>query len=269
MTIKMVDKSIHKNEFKLRLLLTNGCNRNCKFCLNDFQSKPIRNPKYISKYTVQKATTAYKEETKGQFPIQIYLSGGEPLSHPLAHEITILTKAYDKETRTTLCTNGDFLSTSPHFNIRNHIDCLHISAYSKDPNTRDKAVKLNADIQCVHSTSNPYVDIEFLKYYLDVGLRVKVFQDFFDNGSDYMDFINEVNHKLPKSPISYRHTGVQENRGKGCSGCDKKCITLKALWVFPDGGTTPCPQSNKREYPVYTTEWNTVMKQAIEFHKTS
>lgn len=34
------DKRIHQDEFKLRLLLTNACNKNCVFCLNDFQDKP-------------------------------------------------------------------------------------------------------------------------------------------------------------------------------------------------------------------------------------
>ena len=36
----MIDPMIHANEFKLRLLLTDRCNRRCSFCLNDFQRKP-------------------------------------------------------------------------------------------------------------------------------------------------------------------------------------------------------------------------------------
>ncbi|MFW6272886.1 MAG: hypothetical protein ACOC2U_03805 [bacterium] len=48
MNLPEIDKQIHANEFKLRILVTNDCNKSCKFCLNDFQPKPLpRNEKYI------------------------------------------------------------------------------------------------------------------------------------------------------------------------------------------------------------------------------
>ena len=47
MTEELFDKQIHRNEFKLRLLMINACNRNCGFCLNDFQEKPNGNPLFL------------------------------------------------------------------------------------------------------------------------------------------------------------------------------------------------------------------------------
>ena len=38
--MSLFNKLIHQDEFRLRILMTDGCNKNCSFCLNDFQKKP-------------------------------------------------------------------------------------------------------------------------------------------------------------------------------------------------------------------------------------
>lgn len=73
----------HKDSFRLRLLLTDGCNQNCSYCLNDFQEKPKGEPQYLKMGKILKAVREYLQfsRTIGYKP-EIYLSGGEPTLHP-------------------------------------------------------------------------------------------------------------------------------------------------------------------------------------------
>lgn len=235
----MIDKQIHRDEIKLRLLLTNNCNRNCLHCLNDFQDKnPIR---YLKKEIALNAIKYYCYCFKDKVPLQVYLSGGEPTLHK--DYLDILKYAKDLNCRTTLCTNGDNLEIEDLINV----DCLHIGTYEKNENP----IKLKGDVQCVYSTKNPYLNEDLIGYYLDHNIKVKIFADFFNEDlTSYYSFMERIekyfnNNKL----LSFRYTGIQENRGLGCKGCKKRCVTLKGIWVFPDGGITPCPQKFKKEYP--------------------
>jgi len=45
--MKIFDKQIHKDDFRLRLLVTDGCNKNCHHCLNDFQTRPTDRIKFL------------------------------------------------------------------------------------------------------------------------------------------------------------------------------------------------------------------------------
>ena len=85
------------------------------------------------------------------------------------------------------------------------------------------------------------------------------------------DFIKAIKIQYPQKRVSFRHTGIQINRGIGCSGCHSKCITLKAAWVFPDGGVTPCPQeiNSKKIYPQNSGEWIKAMEYIKKFHTIS
>lgn len=56
-------------------------------------------------------------------------------------------------------------------------------------------------------------------------------------------FDKSLRAKFPSDEdVSFRFIGKQENRGPGCAGCNKTCVTLKAAWVFPDATITHCPQ---------------------------
>jgi hypothetical protein len=93
----------------------------------------------------------------------------------------------------------------------------------------------------------------------------KIFQDFnaprsFD--STYRAVLKYMNDNYSDMDIQGRFTGVQVNRGVGCLNCGRRCITLKALWLFPDGTVSPCPQRPEfREKPE-----GDYMERAKKFH---
>jgi hypothetical protein len=84
-------------------------------------------------------------------------------------------------------------------------------------------------------------------------LPVKVFGDLKEDPEAYETFARDLTVQANdyfrpqtfaggKIPLSFRFIGVQENRGIGCSNCDRYCVTLKGAWVFPTGGVSHCPQ---------------------------
>ncbi len=54
-----MDKMIHADEFRFRILVTDQCNKDCHFCLNDFQPK---GKQFVHAWDVVDALRAY-----GQF----------------------------------------------------------------------------------------------------------------------------------------------------------------------------------------------------------
>ncbi len=76
--------------------------------------------------------------------------------------------------------------------------------------------------------------------------------------------------KYPGKTIKARYTGIQQNRGIGCTGCTNKCITLKALWLFPNGRTSTCPQLEAHAFPKAKTRQDIRdhIDMAYKFHMT-
>ncbi len=260
-----LDKQIHRDELKLRILVTDKCNLACSFCLNDFQEKVHKDFHFIEDETVSKAITAYSEFFAGKYPLQVYFSGGEPTLH--RGIVPYLQFAKEKDCRTTLISNGYFQKKLEN-QLIDIVDCMHISAYSKDGRLRDRAVRMGADIQSVYSSNNTYVDMDFLDFYISAGLKVKIFPDFFDKDySKYQNLLNDAEKAFPEGSISGRYTGHQENRGTGCSDCNRKCITLKAAWVYPDGRTSPCVQHLFSKKPESIGDWKEYFGSVETFHK--
>lgn len=232
----MLDKQIHANELKLRLLLTNECNLSCSFCLNDFQPK---GREYLPLETAIEAIDRYVEHVQGKYPVQIYLSGGEPTLHPDFFKILEYALKFG---RVTLNTNGLRLVFAP-FNISKLADdalCIHIGATEALESIAALAKKTNANIQLV------LVDLDktqaLIDFYTGRGIPVKVFDNFLDQQPDRYRVLFGMN--MPNPLVDFRFTGRQENRGPGCDGCELSCITLKALWVRPNGTASPCAQFN-------------------------
>jgi len=65
--------------------------------------------------------------------------------------------------------------------------------------------------------------------------------------------------------IRTRFTGQQLNRGKACLGCKKECVTLKALWYFPDGSSSTCPQNQRPKFD--DDSWDETVEKAYNSHK--
>ena len=265
----MINKQIHRDEIKLRILLTNKCNQNCGFCLNDFQPK---GESFLYEDRALQAMTFYSLYFTGKVPLQVYFSGGEPTLHNCLP--TFLQYAKRLGCRTTLNTNGIGL-VPKIYDIRDTIDCLHVGVYRIDQELGAAVALLKGDIQSVYSKRFPHVTPDFIDYYTELGKHyfntptpIKIFKDIYEE-NDYEDFARRMLEMFPHANLSFRHTGIQENRGEGCYGCDKKCVTLKAAWVFPDGGVSPCPQLYKAQkmYPMSPNDWLDAYSIVHRFHK--
>lgn len=238
----IIDKFIHKDEFRLRILLTNECNKNCHNCLNDFQDKGTD---YIDPELVYRAINdyhlfSYLKEFK---PI-VSFSGGEPGLHPDFPEI--MDYARQMSVNVQLNTNGlvdhrtwPDTGDNTDIDIRYHIG----SGLDSVKHSGQTAVFIITD-----EMTMPYI-VNYLMPFYKAGMKIKTFVDFF--GTDklktyyYPRILKELNYFFP---VSGRFTGIQENRGSGCAGCKKTCVTLKALWLFPNGKCSPCPQKPGKRY---------------------
>lgn len=77
--VNTLDKQIHANELKLRLLMMDGCNKKCSFCLNDFQAKlSIGQMQMLEPAIARKAIWQYAGSFKGKYPLQVYFSAENP-----------------------------------------------------------------------------------------------------------------------------------------------------------------------------------------------
>jgi len=245
--------------------MTNYCNKNCSFCLNDFQEKPINNNNlFLDKTIAKSAIVNYSNTFKDKYPLQVYFSGGEPTLHP--NILSLLKFAKINNCKVILNTNGSFSNNKEEL-IMEYTDEIHFGTYEINNKHAEKVKRMKGTIQCVYSSKSPYVTEEFIKYYIKYGLQVKIFADFNENVLLYIYFAKIMNNKFGNM-VKFRHTGIQENRGLGCNECKNKCITLKAGWLFPDGGTTPCPQlyKFKKIYPQTNLEWINYFKVVEEFH---
>ena len=258
----LFDKHIHEKELKLRILVTNTCNKNCSFCLNDFQKK--EQITFIDLNIVKSCISYYAELFKEKYPLQVYFSGGEPTLHK--DLINMMKFAKSLECNVTLNTNGNF-SEDLEENLIKYSDNIHFGTYSINKKHAEKVKRMNGTIQCIF----PFIDESFIDFYLSYKLHVKIFNDFNSNNSiEYINFMKKIVNKFNSNLLSFRHTGIQENRGFGCEDCKKKCITLKAIWLFPDNRISSCPQLFKHQliYPKTKNEWISYLKSIEIFHKT-
>lgn len=272
MNDKIFDKNIHKDEFRLRLLVTDGCNKNCTFCLNDFMDKPTGTPELLDTYNAISCIKAYSyfmRTLKKEIPI-ITFSGGEPGIHPDLG--IILDAAKTLKCVTKVVTNGTALYIP---NVYKVVDCWHISVTGIDYDlveylNRNRNELENVQIQFVVTDYNMYYTLYVVEFYVSRGFKIKLFVDFNSlplYRSNIENRIKNAYKEYPNSVIT-RFTGVQENRGLACEECNKQCVTLKALWVFPDGGASTCPQGVvDKEYPSIYYEWVEIIEAAYELHK--
>ena len=257
----MLDKQIHGQEIKLRLLLTDACNRHCSFCLNDFQP---RGNNYLDLRKGAVAISHYVQTVAPIAPLQGYFSGGEPTLHRFLPSMAGLARSFGA--RVTINTNGLFdHSMEQRLVSRGGVyDELHFGVYEKDEALAERILRMGGSCQMVY----PPADDDLVQYYLDRGLRVKVFENFLAPRF-HEAYIKALVRweRLAPGRVSGRHTGTQENRGPGCDGCKRRCITLRAAWVTPDGGLSPCPQRQDLcEYPSTKREWRAAFRRIVAFH---
>jgi len=264
--VNIYDKQIHRDEFRLRLLVTDGCNTNCFSCLNDFQEKPSGSPQFMDSLTAHMAASTYVEfcSNMGINKRLITLSGGEPGLHPNLRDIVLT--CHGAPSRVTLNTNG-LAYKSFRQTYHSMVDNWHVGTNRIDLDLIEDLRRTNATVQIVVTKHNQNIIDHVIGYYADYNLLIKLFMDFNEDESFRDQFKNIVENAELDYPtqISTRFTGVQENRGKLCDDCTKKCITLKALWVMPTGEVKACPQA-EGTFPETKVEWEQAVKDAYENH---
>jgi len=273
------DKSIHRDEFRLRILMTDGCNKNCSFCLNDFQPKPRGKPEFIDAAFAAQLISVYchKMELIGKQPI-VTFSGGEPGIHPKIH--TIVRYAKRRGAVVKVVTNGTALYLTP---LKEFVDCWHVSVTKKDENLiefLETNPGYNVQIQHVLIRGHEFLGrkyfplrepYELIKFYGPKRLPIKLWVDFFDSKEDKKSTegaIIGLVSLFPDYEIKSRFAGRQENRGIACRGCERDCVTLKALWAFPDNTVSVCPQGVHPRIGDGPYGWMMgAMKKALEVHE--
>ena len=272
----LFDKSKHQDEFRLRILMTDGCNKNCSFCLNDFQEKPKGKPKFVPPSDAHGAIVAYCEFMR-QMKMQpvVTFSGGEPGIHPRIHEIIPTAKRHGAFVK--VVTNGTALYLTQ---LKKHVDCWHVSVTGKNEQLiefLETNPGYNVQIQNVLVRDSKYIGRKYfplrepwqlIKFYGSRGFPIKLWVNFFESSQDKKGTeatIEGLVNMFPDYEIKSRFTGKQENRGEACRGCTIPCVTLKALWVFADGSASTCPQGYRdRRRPMY---WFRTVQRAYKAHK--
>jgi organic radical activating enzyme len=253
----MIDKHIHQDEFRLRILLTNQCNKDCYFCLNDFQ--PKEPPAYANMLNVNDCLRAYGTFMKSIKETSIVtFSGGEPGIYPGLDMILRHAKYYCDVVK--VVTNG----TALHPLRCKYVDCWHVGVTEQDQRVvdfREHAKDITAQIVVTEKMSMEKLD-RLIEYYLNQGVNVKLFTDFFSDSKEMMALALFMSRFWR---IETRFTGKQINRGAACEGCDKQCVTLKALWVFPDNTSSTCPQRVKEKYD--DDSWDETVEKAYYAHQ--
>lgn len=263
----MIDKMIHAQEFRLRVLLTNKCNKNCEFCLNDFQPKTPTS--FANPFDLTDCIRAYGQFMRSiQQPSIVTFSGGEPGIYPFLYLILRHARHYCDCVK--VATNGTALDEE---NIH-YVDKWHCHPTDKD----ERILEFNHIIgqEFNHIAGRVAVQIvvtdqmddlhllDLVDYYRDAGIPIKLFADFNSpNRLGLFDRIRLLGVQYPD--IETRFSGKQINRGAACTGCEKDCVTLKALWYFPDGTSSTCPQMQR---PLYDDDsWDETVEKAYKEHQ--
>lgn len=273
-TQPIYEHNLHGNEFRLRLLSTDQCNRACSFCLNDFQPKPgDAGGKFLDVGVAKTYIYAYQQACGVlglSHPPLINISGGEPGLHPELHRI--VESACKARSVCVLNTNGTAILHPYADIIESGITCLRMHVFPGENypfavDTEDVDVQAVYDGKAVGDAEGD----ELIAYYGSRGIPIKFFVDFHGDAQlsrQYESFIHRMRLKYPDYVIKARFTGVQQNRGPGCFGCDRKCITLKALWVYPDGSCSVCPQGLRPRREFDPTNIYSYVLAAHSYHAT-
>lgn len=258
----MHDKQIHRDEFRLRILTTNMCRNNCRNCLNDFQPKT---PEWLLNGNLV-ASIADDYYALNLHKYVITFSGGEPALHPNLEQML---NYFDLEDAILVSRESALLRRKDYQSILDAVGKLHISVGEKISERVLYMIRRfmgEVIFQKVVFEDTSYEELDTLCY--EELYPIKFFQDFHSSSgfdAKFLELMSRLKERHPKVDIRYRFTGVQENRGLGCLGCKNRCITLKALWVFPNGLVSPCPQ--RKEFftdPLLDREY---MQKAYAFHR--
>jgi hypothetical protein len=192
----------------------------------------------------------------------ITFSGGEPGIHPTLPIHLRNAKVYCDVVK--VVTNGSAF----HIDYKDFVDHWHFGVTDNNQRIIDisKYTK-NMLVQIVVTDSMSVVElVDRVSFYHSEGILVKLFSDFHAKNKDMIEAkMNGVMESFGPEGVCTRFTGIQINRGKACEGCQKECVTLKALWYFPDGTSSTCPQGMVAKYD--DDSWDKTMEKAYAAHQ--
>lgn len=268
----VADINKHKDEFRLRILVSNICNRKCPFCLNDFQSK-IGLPEQVDVDLAKEYIRNYGlYMAKKKEKAIVNISGGEPGIYNKLGEL--ITCAIASDVFSIINTNGAVFHNIDWFMLKYTSGMVRVHVLPGQLENYKEKMVIPVEVQAVYGDHITDREAEELvSYYTGLDIPIKFFVDFHGNkelNDRYAEFITSMRAKYPDKIIKARFTGIQQNRGIGCKGCENKCITLKALWLFPDGTTSTCPQLSCHRKPKAVTRGDIRehIDSAYKFHMT-
>lgn len=242
---------LHKYDLKLRCLLTDGCNLNCSYCLNDFQPKPSSN-KYIVKKYLYDRISEYRSLCKlNNIKDEIYFSGGEPTRHPNFFEFVEDVGSLNCD-KFCLCTNG----TSPFYDYNGFTD-IHISLHKPyldmyglvnfitDRLTESENIKTLKNKIVFNFMFDQWSNDDVVKIVnkFKSHCSFKIWADFYKaDDLNYMKRFSEFTSS--HEDIIHRNNFKPVNRGMLCTNCNRPCVTLKAIWLYPNNTLSVCPQKS-------------------------
>ena len=162
-------------------------------------------------------------------------------------------------------TNGNaYVPSLKHF-----VDKWHVSVTDRRKHFLDMAKTHfpNTVFQTVVTDQHDYDSLrELVDFYHCEGFLVKLFVDFYShNKLDLQDLTQQIMDSYNNDRVCTRFTGIQENRGTACDDCKVECVTLKALWYFPDGSSSTCPQGQREMFD--DDSWDETVEKAYNLHK--
>jgi organic radical activating enzyme len=188
----------------------------------------------------------------------ITFSGGEPGLHPNLDIILAHARGYCDVVK--VVTNG----TAFREKFDPYVDRWHLGVVGKNYDI----LKIPHEKLVVQLVVTKDIDkkelkeiVGFYRYYGN--FCIKLFADFREK--DRQDIYNKIEYVKKSYDVETRFTGKQVNRGKACEGCEKDCVTLKALWYFPDGYSSTCPQGVGEIYD--DDSWDETVEKAYSAHK--
>lgn len=203
---------------ELRLIVTEDCNYNCKFChkegMKKYEKSKLNSEDYAYLFKVCKEKYNWDEVT---------ITGGEPF---FRKDIKDIVKAlYDEKAKITIVTNGELLNRNVE--ILKYIHRINLSIHSLNPKKYDDIVqrknKLNEVLKNISIIKNTYPNInlrlnsviirnqndsiesikEFINFAKKINASIKFVELFSEKKEDIVD-INEIASKLAKIGFKYK-----------------------------------------------------------------
>lgn len=245
--MSIFNRGDHDDGMRLRILVNNTCDKDCNYCLNDFQDKTIE--KQLSIHRAFEAIKVYSQYCyeKHLHPI-VTFSGGEPGLWRHLKVACIYAKNLGCIVK--VCTNGKAFESK----AESYVDRWHVHIFSHLFKLPEYARPDNTVLQYVVTDRATDGDINSMIWYADT-YPLKFFVDYYSKKREALSEGLESSPIRLDSSISCIHISLIMNLTYPvCLWCKKDCVTLKGIWLFPSGEASTCPQGQLTAVSVMPNE---------------